>query len=145
MTGQTYRLLSEAEWEYAARAGSTTAYPWGDDVGKNNANCYGCGSEWDGKRPAPAGSFAANAFGLHDMNGNVWEWTEDSWHSDYQGAPQDGSAWQGGDPSLRVLRGGSWLFIPRYLHSASRFRIRPDIRYNDLGFRLARTLLPPIP
>ena len=86
MTGRTYRLLSEAEWEYAARAGTKTAYPWGDEVGKGNANCEDCGSQWDGKQTAPAGSFAANAFGLHEMHGNVYEWVEDCVHQNYNGA-----------------------------------------------------------
>ena len=74
ITGRPYRLLSEAEWEYAARAGSTTKYPWGDEIGRGNADCDGCGSQWDGKPPAPVGSFAPNAFGLYDMAGNVWQW-----------------------------------------------------------------------
>ena len=93
MTGRPYRLLSEAEWEYAARAGTTTAYSWGDEIGKNNANCNGCGSEWDSRRTAPVGSFAPNQFGLYDMHGNVWEWVEDCLHDNYKGAPEDGSAW----------------------------------------------------
>ncbi len=80
LTGKSYRLLTEAEWEYAARAGSTTAFSWGDDIGMGNANCDGCGSQWDRKQTAPVGSFAANAFGLHDMHGNVWEWVEDCWN-----------------------------------------------------------------
>ena len=80
MTGKPYRLLSEAEWEYAARAGTTTAYSWGDEIGKGNANCNGCGSEWDGRQTAPVGSFAPNQFGLYDMHGNVWEWVEDCLH-----------------------------------------------------------------
>ena len=78
MTGQTYRLLSEAEWEYAARAGTQTAYPWGDEIGKGNANCNGCSSQWDNKQTAPVGSFAPNAFGLYEMYGNVWQWLQDS-------------------------------------------------------------------
>jgi formylglycine-generating enzyme required for sulfatase activity len=145
MTGRAYRLLSEAEWEYAARAGSTTAYPWGDEIGRKNAECVGCYSGWDGKSPAPVGSFPPNAFGLYDMSGNVWEWCEDSWHPDYQGAPQDGLVWQGGDSSLRVIRGGSWYSDPQKLRSASRDGSRPVYRVNDLGFRVARTLLPPTP
>ena len=94
-TGKSYRLLTEAEWEYAARAGSTTNYSWGDDIrkeGKVMANCNGCGSEWDNQKTAPVGSFAANAFGLHDMHGNVWELVEDCWSENYDGAPVDGSA-----------------------------------------------------
>ena len=74
MTGQPYRLLTEAEWEYAARAGTTTAYSWGDEIGKGNANCDGCGSQWDNRQTSPVGSFKPNAFGLYDMAGNVWQW-----------------------------------------------------------------------
>jgi formylglycine-generating enzyme required for sulfatase activity len=143
MTGRTYRLLSEAEWEYASRAGSKTAYPWGDAIGKGNANCDGCGGELHGRRPVPVGTFAANAFGLHDMNGNVWEWCEDGWHQDYQSAPQDGSVWQGGDLSRRVLRGGSWNGDPQVLRSSKRDWDVPSSRNYNFGFRVARMLLPP--
>ena len=93
MTGEPYRLLTEAEYEYATRAGTTTAYPWGDDIGTNKANCNGCGSQWDNKQTAPVGSFAPNGFGLFDMVGNVWEWVEDCYNDNYNGAPTDGSAW----------------------------------------------------
>ena len=110
-TGKQYRLPSEAEWEYAARAGTTTRYSWGDEVGRNRANCDGCGSLWDNEQTAPAGSFRANVFGLHDVHGNVWEWVEDCWSGNYLGAPADGSAWESGDCSRRVLRGGSWFNI----------------------------------
>ena len=93
-TGIAYRLPTEAEWEYVARAGSTKAYWWGDDVGRNNANCNGCGSQWDGKRTAPVGSFKANPFGLYDTAGNVFEWVQDCWHDSYKGTPPlNGSAW----------------------------------------------------
>ena len=95
-TGKPYRLLSEAEWEYVARAGTTTKYPWGDDIGTNRANCAGCGSQWDNKMTAPVESFEANAFGLFDTAGNVWEWVEDCWNGSYRGAPNDGSAWTSG-------------------------------------------------
>jgi formylglycine-generating enzyme required for sulfatase activity len=123
LTGKPYRLLTEAEWEYAARAGTTTAYFWGDEIGEGNANCTGCGSQWDGKI-APVGSFAANAFGLHDMHGNVWEWVEDCWHDSYAGnPPADGSAWTaGGRCNLRVVRGGSWDSHPQNLRAANRDR-----------------------
>jgi formylglycine-generating enzyme required for sulfatase activity len=142
-TGRTYRLLTEAEYEYAARAGTQTAYSWGNNIGKNNANCRSCGSQWDGKQAAPVGSFTANAFGLYDMAGNVWQWTEDCYHDSYNQAPADGSAWTGGDCSQRVVRGGSWLIDPRNLRSASRDGNAPSNRFDVLGFRVGRTLLPP--
>jgi formylglycine-generating enzyme required for sulfatase activity len=120
-TGKSYRLLSEAEWEYAARAGSDKSYSWGDEIGRNNANCNGCGSQWDNKQTAPVGSFALNKFGLHDMHGNVWEWVEDCWHPNYQGAPNDGSAWTArGNCEIRVVRGGSWSANPQSLRAADR-------------------------
>jgi formylglycine-generating enzyme required for sulfatase activity len=137
-TGKSYRLLSEAEWEYAAQAGS------GREAavtrGANQANCDGCGSGWDGRQTAPVGSFAANAFGLHDMLGNVWEWTADCWNQSQVGAPADGSARQGGDCSRRVLRGGSWSYIPEFTRSANRDRIHLGLRLDLGGFRVARTL-----
>ena len=139
-TGKTYRLLSEAEWEYAARAGTTTKYPWGDAVGTGNANCSGCGSQWDTKQTAPVGSFKPNAFGLYDMHGNVWQWCEDAYRGSYNGAPNDGSVWSGGDTSSRDLRGGSWYSNPQDLRSANRNSYRPDVRDCVVGFRLARTL-----
>jgi formylglycine-generating enzyme required for sulfatase activity len=143
ITGKKYRLLSEVEWEYAARAGATTAYSWGDEIGKGNANCGDCGSEWDRKQSAPVGSFKSNAFGLYDMHGNVSEWVEDVWHDNYLGAPVDGSAWlEDGDASQRVVRGGSWNRYPRYLRAANRDRGTTDDRNGYVGFRLARTLNP---
>ncbi|MBV8105386.1 MAG: formylglycine-generating enzyme family protein [Hyphomicrobiales bacterium] len=144
-TGRSYRLLSEAEYEYAARAGSEKKYPWGDDIeldGKPMANCDGCGSQWDSKQTAPVGSFPANAFGLYDMVGNVWEWTEDCWHKNYNGAPADGSVWKSDDCNLRVVRGGSWYDSPVNLRSADRDGANPGGRYYNLGFRVARTLTP---
>ena len=142
-TGQQYRLPSESEWEYAARAGTTTQYSWGSDIGQNRANCGECGSRWDTEQTAPAGSFAANAWGLHDMHGNVHEWAEDCWHASYARAPADGSAWtRGGDCRRRVLRGGSWLDSPSFVRSASRVRLDVGDRVGLVGFRLARTLTP---
>jgi formylglycine-generating enzyme required for sulfatase activity len=138
-----YRLPTEAEWEYAARAGTTTRYWWGDELGKNNANCYGCGSQWDGKQTAPVGSFQPNAFGVHDMLGNTWEWVEDCWHENYDDAPKDGSAWgeqQGGDCARRVSRGGAWGLEPRNVRSATRNRDAPDLRDGTVGFRLAQDI-----
>ena len=142
MTGKPYRLLSEAEFEYAARAGTLTAYPWGDEIGRNNANCAGCGSKWDNKQPAPVGSFAANGFGLYDMHGNVLQWVEDCYHDSYKGAPSDGSAWTEVDCARRVVRGGEWDGNPQGLRSAFRYNLTPDDRDSVLGFRLARTLTP---
>ena len=143
MTGRPYRLLSEAEWEYAARAGTPTAYSWGDEIGKNNANCNGCGSEWDSRLTAPVGSFAPNQFGLYDMHGNVWEWVEDCLHTNYEGAPKDGWAWIAqGDCNNRVIRGGSWIGYAVGLRSALRFWFTADDHGTDLGFRVARTLNP---
>jgi formylglycine-generating enzyme required for sulfatase activity len=142
ITGKEYRLLTEAEWEYAARAGTTTAYSWGDEIGKGNADCDGCGGQWD-KKLAPVGSFKPNAFGLYDMHGNVAEWVEDPWHGSYDGAPVNGSAWlQGGNPSVRVVRGGSWYNYPQSFRAAVRLGNTSDNRVIVIGFRLARTLNP---
>jgi len=142
-TGKQYRLLTEAEWEYAARAGTTTAYYWGDDVKKGGvaiADCFACGSRWDDKQTAPVGSFAPNAFGLNDMAGNVWEWVEDCYHENYNSAPTDGSAWIGSNCNRRVIRGGSWGDPPENLRSAARVGGPIGNRYDGLGFRVARTL-----
>src|SRR5271166_1351960 len=126
MTRKIYRLLTEAEFEYAARAGAQTAYFWGDKIGNGNANCNGCGSRWDNRETSPAGSFKPNAFGLYDMYGDVWQWIEDCVHGDYNGAPQDGSAWiADGDCGRRVVRGGSWSYSPQDLRSAHRDRDPP--------------------
>ena len=142
-TGKRYRLLSEGEWEYVARAGMETAYWWGEEIGSGRANCSGCGSGWDGRQTAPAGSFEANGFGLHDVHGNVREWVEDCWHGNYGGAPTDGSAWtSGGNCGRRVLRGGSWSGKPGSLRSAVRVWNSAGLRINYNGFRIARTFTP---
>jgi formylglycine-generating enzyme required for sulfatase activity len=140
MTGRPYRLLTEAEWEYAARAGSTTVYFWGDEIGKGNANCNVCGSPWDSRETSPVGSFKPNAFGLYDMVGNVWQWVQDCYHDNYNGAPNDGSALSIGECSPRVVRGGSFSYNPSDLRSASRNRDTTGTRYDNLGFRVGRTL-----
>ena len=142
-TGKAYRLLSEAEWEYVARAGSgTRKYSWGNEIGRNRANCDGCGSRWDDKQTAPVGMFAGNGFGLHDVHGNAWEWVQDCWNDSYVGAPADGSAWEQGDCGRRVVRGGSWSDVPRYLRSASRDGPPTGFRFDLVGFRVARSLTP---
>ena len=139
-TDKRYRLPTEAEWEYAARAGTETMYSWGNDIDVNRANCDGCAGQWDNAKTAPVGSFEANSWGLHDMHGNVMEWVQDCWNESYEGAPTDGSAWRSGNCSERVVRGGAWLSYPRYLRSSYRSRISIDYRYsNNIGFRVARS------
>ena len=141
-TGQSYRLLTEAEWEYAARAGAATAYSWGEEIGEGNANCIRCGSGWDNRQTSPAGSFKPNAFGLYDMAGNVWQWVQDCFHDSYDGAPTDGAAWTSGDCSRRVARGGSWVDRPQLSRSAARLRLATVFHISNLGFRVGRTLNP---
>jgi formylglycine-generating enzyme required for sulfatase activity len=136
LSGQSYRLPSEAEWEYAARAGATSVYAWGDQIGSANANCdASCGDRWESI--APVMSFAPNAWGLYDMHGNVWEWTQDCWRYGYSGAPIDGTARQNGNCDQRVLRGGSWYSDERALELDTRNSVRVTTR-GDIGFRLAR-------
>ena len=159
LTGQRYRLPSEAEWEYVARAGTVTARYWGEDLSDLCRHANGAarrpgrlrsaglsGYVRDGPcaddygTTAPVGSFAPNAFGLYDVLGNVSEWTQDCWNDSYAGAPTDGSAWESGDCDRRVLRGGSWFVTAWFLRSANRSRNLPDTRDMYYGFRVARTL-----
>ena len=148
-TGRGYRLLSESEWEYAARAGATAPFHYGGTISTEQANydgryVYGTGRKGEYRgRTMLVGSFPANEFGLHDVHGNVWEWVEDCWHGDYKRAPGDGRAWtSGGECSARVLRGGSWNNLPRDLRSVFRGRGPTAYRDDDYGFRVARTLTP---
>ncbi len=139
-TGQRYRLPTEAEWEYAARAGTTSPFWWGRDGGNGLANCDGCGAPGGASKTAPAGSFRPNAFGLYDTAGNAAEWVEDCWNDSYRGAPKDGSAWTAGQCALRVLRGGAFGNKAVAVRSAARFRYDKDVRYFANGFRAARDL-----
>lgn len=144
VTGQTYRLLTEAEREYVARAGTATPFWWGSSITPANANYDGFkGGRFEGqwrKSTVPAGHFEANPWGLYNVHGNVWEWCQDTWHYNYNGAPSDGSAWLDGGDVSRVIRGGSWCFFHQFLRSAYRNRYSPDDRNHYLGFRVARTL-----
>lgn len=139
-----YRLPSEAEWEYAARAGTTTSRWWGNEIGVGKANCNGCGSKWDGTLLAPVGTFGPNPFGLYDMLGNAWQWVDDCWHDSYLKAPVDGRAWTAGDCDDHVIRGGSWINVPIYVRSAARTRAEGwggDFDYSIYaGFRVVRDL-----
>ena len=143
-TGKTYRLLTEAEWEYAARAGTTTARWWGDDIGRAHANCTGCGSQWEGKRrTSPVGSFAPNPFGIHDMLGNAFQWVEDCFAAmhGYDDASNDASvARELGDCDQRVVRGGGWDSNTSTLRSGSRWSFVASHRSFKTGFRVARPL-----
>jgi formylglycine-generating enzyme required for sulfatase activity len=139
-TQQPYRLPTEAEWEYAARAKSSTRYWWGNDAGLVYANCKGCGGEWNRDAPLKVASYPPNPFGIFDMNGSVWEWVSDCWHSNYKGAPNDGRSWETPGCQQRVLRGGSWRDDPKLVSSFSRFYYDADIRYIANGFRVALTL-----
>ena len=143
LTGKPYRLPSEAEWEYVARAGSETKYPWGNDIGRSRANCDECGSEWDDERTSPVGSFPANAFGVHDTVGNVYEWVADCPRETYDGAPSDGTvAGPEGDGDCRwhMMRGGSWVSLPRASRSANRVRNPAGFHDINTGFRVVRSL-----
>ncbi len=139
-TGSQYRLPTEAEWEYAARGGQESrGYRY---AGSNDPGVVAWYEGNSGKETTPVGQKGANELGLYDMSGNVREWVQDCWHGSYKGAPSDGRAWESGDCSSRVLRGGSWLISPRYLRSAYRLGLTTGFRSSEYGFRLARTLTP---
>ena len=148
-TGKDYRLPAEAEWEYACRAGTSAPFWWGSSISTDEANYDGNYTYAGGKKgqyrkgTLPVESFKPNAWGLYQVHGNVWEWCADSWHENYRGAPEDGSAWMGGDETRRVLRGGSWVINPRILRAAARDWDISEDRSGVAGFRVARTILIP--
>jgi formylglycine-generating enzyme required for sulfatase activity len=137
-TGKEYSLPSEAQWEYAARAGSTSAYWWGRDLGRANAHCFACDTGLDPRQPTAIGRFAANKFGLFDTAGNVQEWVYDCFHPNYDTAPADGSVYEGGDCTVRVLRGGGYGSGPEALRSSARDKFRYDKGNDQTGFRVMR-------
>ncbi len=143
-TGKQYRLLSEAEWEYASRAGTATPFSTGNIITPDQANFngnYTYGGTSKGvyrARTTTVGSFPANPFGLHDVHGNVLEWVADCWNDTYVGAPSDGTAWTSGDSDLSIVRSGAWLFGPTNARSADRFQIIKQQQYNVIGFHVAR-------
>ena len=139
-TGHVYRLPSEAEWEYIARAGTTTEFWWGEKVGVNRANCRDCGSKWSMRGSGPVGSFPANPFGLHDTAGNVWEWIADCWNANYVGAPADGSPRRDGKCRRRVMRSGSWYYFSKNSRSAWRAKNDGRVKSYNIGMRVLREL-----
>jgi formylglycine-generating enzyme required for sulfatase activity len=140
ITSKPYRLPTEAEWEYAERGGTTTKYWWGDQMRKGQANCKDCGDPWHKEGPEPVGSFAANPYGLYDMNGSVWEWVSDCWHNSYQNAPNDGHTWEAPNCNVRVIRGGSWREGNDYMLATTRFKYSQSVRQSQDGFRVAKDL-----
>jgi len=139
-TGKIYRLLSEAEWEYAARAGTRTSFWWGSGVGSSNAHCFDCKSDYNTSKPAKVGTYKPNSFGLYDTAGNLFEWVHDCYHRNYKEAPTDGSVWEGGDCEVRIVRGGAFRSPADSMRVENRNTFRSNKGQYNVGFRIAREL-----
>jgi formylglycine-generating enzyme required for sulfatase activity len=139
-TGKKYRLLSESEWEYAARAGTTASFWWGRTAGSGNAHCFNCKSEFNTSKPAKVGTYKPNQFGLYDTAGNWFEWVYDCYHRNYKNAPTDGSVWEGGDCKVRIVRGGAYHSPASSMRVENREKFKSSRGQYNVGFRLARDL-----
>lgn len=139
-TGKQYRLLSEAEWEYAARAGTTSSFWWGTSAGSGNAHCFDCQTDYSTSKPAKIGTYKPNQFGLYDTAGNLFEWVHDCYHKNYKDAPTDGSVWEGGDCKVRVVRGGAYSSPANSMRVENRDKFPSDRGQYNVGIRLARDL-----
>jgi formylglycine-generating enzyme required for sulfatase activity len=139
-TGKQYRLLSESEWEYVARAGTTSSFWWGTSAGSSNAHCFDCLSDYNTGKPAKIGTYKPNPFGLYDTAGNLFEWVHDCYHRSYEDAPTDGSVWEGGDCKVRVARGGAYRSPASSMRVENRDKFPSERGQYNVGIRLARDL-----
>ena len=139
-TGKSYRLLSESEWEYVARAGTTRSFWWGSKAGTGNAHCFDCKSDFSTSKPAKVGTYKPNPFGLYDTAGNVFEWVHDCYHRNYNNAPTDGSVWEGGDCDVRITRGGAYRSPANSMRVENRDKFKSNKGQYNVGFRVARDL-----